>query len=115
MENLLLTQLSPTDIKNIVLEGIKEYFAEQKPISEDEIGGIELAQSITGLKPPTIYSKVAKREIPHFKQSGKLRFSRKDLTEWVKSGERKTSDALALEAQTYVQNKTIKRKSIITR
>lgn len=116
MENILLTQFSATDIKNLVLEGIKEYFAEQRPQNSDadEIGGIALAERITGLKPQTIYAKVARREIPHFKQGGKLRFSAKDLTEWVKSGKRETSDELALQASAY-QSKPKTRRNTSTR
>ena len=117
MNNILFTQLTPNDLKQLVCEGIREFFADQKPQStEDEIGGVSLCERITGLKPPTIYSKVSKREIPHFKRGGKIRFSAKALTDWVKQGERKTSDVLALEASAYSQNhKPIKRKSILTR
>ncbi len=53
------------------------------PAPEDEIGGIELAIQITGLKKATIYSHVHKDNIPHFKRGGKLYFSKRALGNWI--------------------------------
>ena len=51
---------------------------------QDEIGGYSLAQTITGLCVGTLYSKVSKKEIPHFRVGARLvRFSRVDLEQWM--------------------------------
>lgn len=52
-----------------------------------EIGGIELAVTITGLSSSTIYAKKSKNLIPHRKKGNKLFFLRDELLAWIKSGE----------------------------
>jgi excisionase family DNA binding protein len=59
---------------------VKSKNDEQLPV----IGGIELAQKITGLKKSSIYKLTSEGKIPYEKPSGKLRFLSKDLLEWVK-------------------------------
>lgn len=93
MENLVLTQLSTTELKNIVGEALQSFFSQNqfnRCEPEDVIGGVELAEEITGLKQSTIYSLISQRRIPHFKRGKKVYFSREDLTAWLRSGERKT-------------------------
>ncbi len=50
---------------------------------EDIIGSIELAKEITGLKHATIYCKVSKNQIPHFKRGGRVYFSKQALLAWL--------------------------------
>ena len=40
-------------------------------------------------------------KIPHSKQGRQLYFSRKELTDWLKSGKRKTQAELALDAENF--------------
>ena len=60
--------------------------------SSDEVGGMPLAQEITGLSSSRIYTLVSKREMPHMKKGGKLRFKRADLLAWVESGSREKEE-----------------------
>lgn len=60
-------------------------------IDPSDIIRIEEASLITGLKVSSIYVKVCKGEIPHFKQFGKLFFSRTELVNMISSGRRLTS------------------------
>ena len=53
-----------------------------------EVGGIELAQQITRLSKPRLYALVSARGIPHSKRGNKLYFSRAELLDWVKAGQR---------------------------
>jgi predicted DNA-binding transcriptional regulator AlpA len=77
----------------------------QLPTEDDDIGkGAGFASRITGKAVPTIYSLVATRKIPHSKKGGDLYFSRKELTEWLKDGKRKTQAELALEAEGFSPN-----------
>ncbi|WP_460977487.1 helix-turn-helix domain-containing protein [Spirosoma knui] len=55
----------------------------------DEIGGIELAEQITRLSKPRIYTLVSQRAIPHKKRGNRLHFNRTELLEWVERGNRK--------------------------
>ncbi len=73
----------------------------QPQTEPDEIGGVDLAVKITGKAKPTIYSLCHARLIPHSKQGKQLYFSRKELTDWLKSGKRKTQSQLALDAENF--------------
>ncbi len=106
MDNtLILTQLSTSDFQRLLRVELEEFFQKNQITkatnAEDEIGGINLAIEITGLAKPTIYGKVSGRTIPHFKREKQLYFSRKELTEWLKSGKRKTQSEVALEAENF--------------
>lgn len=51
---------------------------------KDEFGGYQEAEGWTGLKRGTLYSMVARREIPHRRLGGRLvRFSKRDILEWL--------------------------------
>jgi excisionase family DNA binding protein len=107
MQNLLLTQISDEEIRKLFREELENFFAEKR-ISEskteiEEIGGIDLAIEVTGLAKPTIYGLVSERKIPHSKRGKMLYFSRKELTDWLKQGKRKTNAEIALEAETFGQ------------
>lgn len=55
-------------------------------LSEDRtpnVGPIELAMKVTGLKKNTIYSMVSKKEIPYYKNGKKLYFKKDELVEWI--------------------------------
>ena len=51
---------------------------------------IKEAAKLLNLKVPTLYSKVSRREIPFMKVSKRLYFSRKDLINYIKSGQQDT-------------------------
>ena len=103
MENLVLTQLTILELKDVFREVMQDFFNSAATPNnftgdgdgEDEIGGIELAEKITGLKKQTIYGLVSERKIPHSKRGKRLYFSRKDLLDWIKKGKRKTGIEIA--------------------
>ena len=107
MQNLLLTQISDTEIRQLFREELKNFFDEnrigEQKNENEELGGIDLAIEITGLAKPTIYGLVHGRSIPHSKRGKKLYFSRKELTEWLRQGKRKTNAEIAIEAANYGQ------------
>ncbi len=110
MENLVFTQLSISEVRELFREELENFFAEnsigEKVAENDEIGGIDLAVELTGLAKATIYGLVSARKIPHSKRGKKLYFSRKELTEWIEGGKRKTQAEIEVEAENYEQNKT---------
>jgi len=110
MENLVFTQLSIPEIRQLLRQELEAFFAghslsTSKPES-DEIGGIQLAQQITGLAKPTIYGLVAQSKIPCMKQGKKLYFSRHELTDWIRQGKRKTVADIETEADRYLSAKS---------
>lgn len=66
------------------ISSLKELISSKKP--QREISGIEMAVEITGMSKATIYSKVAKEEIPFIKRGGRLYFERTKLIDWIKAG-----------------------------
>ena len=116
MQNLEIP--TTTDIRAVVRDELVAFFAThplQTPSDTDEVGGIELAVRITGLAKPTIYSLVSERKIPHSKQTKKLYFSRKELSEWLRAGKRKTQAEIALEAENFSPKKSPTNKTVTER
>lgn len=51
---------------------------------DEEKGGYEFAQLVTGLKITTLYSKVSRREIPFYRLGRRLVvFSKTELEQWM--------------------------------
>lgn len=57
-----------------------------------EIGGVELAEALTGYKPSTIYNMVSARTIPHKKRGKRILFRRSELEAWIDAGKRDTTE-----------------------
>ena len=72
---------------------------------ENQLLNIQEAAKFLNLTVPTIYSKVSKAELPVMKKGNRLYFSQRELSEYLKSGRRKTNDELMLEASNYLSNK----------
>jgi hypothetical protein len=102
METIVLTQLSVSELRQMLREEIEEAMRGYLATPEgdtDEIGGTELAQRITGLKVPTIYSLCSARKIPHSKRGKKLYFSKNELLAWLRENRRRTVSELAAESE----------------
>jgi excisionase family DNA binding protein len=70
----------------------------------DEMLTIKQAAALINLEVSTLYSKVHKRQIPVCKQGGRLYFSKMELTDWLKSGRKKTTAEIASEAQKHIKS-----------
>ncbi len=105
MQNLVFTQLSIPEVKQLFRDELENFFAEKqigaKLNETDEVSGIDLAIELTGLAKPTIYGLVSERKIPHSKQGKRLYFSRQELLEWIKDGKRKTQAEIKIEAANF--------------
>lgn len=67
---------------------IIDRLAVSTPPRADEVGGIELACSVTRLSKARIYTLVSERAIPHAKRGNRLYFNRTELLAWVAEGNR---------------------------
>ena len=105
MQNLVFTQLSIPEVRQIFRDELESFFAEKqigaRQTKTDEISGIDLAIELTGLAKPTIYGLVSERKIPHSKQGKRLYFSRQELLEWIKDGKRGTRAEIKIEAENF--------------
>ncbi|MBA3766829.1 MAG: helix-turn-helix domain-containing protein [Acidobacteria bacterium] len=109
MENLVFTQLSIPEVRQLFRQELEAFFAEHalntSQPETDQIAGIDLAQEITGLAKPTIYGLVAQSKIPHMKRGKLLYFSKQELMDWIKQGRRKTVADMQAEADSYLSGK----------
>ncbi|MFY0674508.1 MAG: helix-turn-helix domain-containing protein [Bacteroidia bacterium] len=87
---ITFTQLSTNELKKLIGSQLKSSLKEldftpqtQKP----RIGGVALAQEITGYTPSSIYSMVSRGKIPHFKRDGRLLFNEEKLRKWLTEGD----------------------------
>lgn len=110
MQNLVFTQLSVPEVRQLFRDELENYFARNQirsaKVDTDEIGGIDLAVKITGKAKPTIYNLCHERKIPHSKQGKQLYFSRNELIEWLRAGKRKTQSEIALDAENFSPEKS---------
>ncbi|MEX2336348.1 MAG: helix-turn-helix domain-containing protein [Fulvivirga sp.] len=72
---------------------IKTLILESSPDQQgDQLLTIQQASEFLHVQKQTLYSYVSKRLIPYNKKAGRLYFSKNDLIEWVKSGNKRSFD-----------------------
>lgn len=74
------------DALAVDVRALKSRTVNSKPA--DEVGGMELAERITGLARATIYKRTMARTIPHSRVGGRLYFKRSELMAWLDQGRR---------------------------
>jgi excisionase family DNA binding protein len=74
------------EIKSLILENASTNKA------GDQLLTIEEAGNLLHVQKQTLYSYVSKGIIPHNKRAGRLYFSKQDLIEWVKEGNKRSFD-----------------------
>ena len=92
-----------------LLVDIKKSNAESSPQLQNqaEIGGIKIAQEVTGLARPSIYALVSQNKIPYMKKGKHLYFSRKELTDWIISGKKRSTKEIEAAADNLLSKKII--------
>lgn len=94
-------QETVNDIKRLLLERSDQSL---KP-EADQLLTIQQAAEFLNLSVPTLYGYVHNAEIPVCKKSKRLYFSKQELTDWIKTGRKKTTTEIAAEADTYLRPK----------
>jgi excisionase family DNA binding protein len=77
-------------IKDLLLENRLQN--SQRP--RDDLLTIRQAAEFLNLSVPTLYTKVSRKEIPVNKRGKRLYFSTAELSEWVRSGRKKTAEEI---------------------
>ena len=72
----------------------------------DQLLTIQEAGELIKLSVPTLYGYVSRNEIPFSKKGKRLYFSKQELTDWIKTGRKKTIAEINSEANTYLKKKT---------
>jgi excisionase family DNA binding protein len=109
MQNLVFTQLSITEVRQLFRQELETFFSNRPlasaPQEQDELFTIQQAAEFLNLSVPTIYGHVSKAEIPVSKRGKRLYFSKEELTAWIKAGRKKTQAEIAATADAYLSNK----------
>lgn len=106
MQNLVLTQLSITEVRELFRQELKQFFddhslqtQEQNPAQKIvDLDGLLKARPFIGSK-STIYKKVAAGEMPHAKNGKRLFFDLDEIDEWLMSN--KVETVAELEQKTF--------------
>ena len=94
-----------SNIENLLLD-LKHSSQEGNVQTEtDELLTVEGAAKLLILSVPTVYGLVSKNEIPVSKKGKRLYFSKQELTDWIKTGRRRTSAEIEIQAKTFLNRK----------
>lgn len=77
-------------IKDLLLKNRSQ----NSQLPRDDLLTIRQAAEFLSLSVPTLYTKVSRKEIPFNKQGKRLYFSVVELSEWVRSGRKKTAEEI---------------------
>ena len=110
MENLVFTQLSIPEIRQMFRQELETYFATQKQGNTnqpepEQLLTVQQAAELLNLSVPTLYGYTQRAEIPVCKRGKRLYFSKQSLFEWIKDGRKKTLAETASEAENYLKKK----------
>ncbi len=108
MENVVFTQLSIPEIKQLFRQELEAYFSVAQPLEQpetDQLLTVKQAGELLNLSVPTIYGLVSRSEIPVSKRGKRLYFSKQELLQWVKEGRKKTKSEIEAEAQSYINKR----------
>lgn len=118
METNQLSPLRPAEIESIVqtatTAAITAYFKNKdtkEPSPEEDYLSAEQAADFLKIKLSTIYSKVEKGDLPHYRSGKrKLLFSKKELEDYITTRRGKTNQDISDEADQFVVSRDIKSK-----
>lgn len=110
MENVIFTQLSIPEIRQLFRQELETYFATQKQGNTnqpepEQLLTVQQAAELLNLSVPTLYGYTQRAEIPVCKRGKRLYFSKQSLFEWIKDGRKKTLAETASEAENYLKKK----------
>lgn len=107
MNDVLLTTIRKEDLSSMIEVSVRKVLSEtnseRNPDSiktKDYLDVDEVAKFLN-LAKSTIYAKSAARTIPYMKKDKRLYFDKDELIEWLKTGKRKTSEEIEIDAQEY--------------
>ncbi|MBI5538923.1 MAG: helix-turn-helix domain-containing protein [Bacteroidia bacterium] len=108
MENLVFTQLSVQEVRNMLREEVKKALKESPQLQGNQLPEYLTIQELSemiNLAVPSIYGMVHRKQIPYVKRGKKLIFEKSQIEEWLKNGRHKTKQEIDIEAAEHVQRR----------
>jgi len=108
MENIVFTQLSVQEVRQMLREEVRSVLKECQPLSKpDDECDLMTIQEVSGfinMAVSSVYGLVHRKKIPHIKRGKRLIFEKKQIVEWLQSGRQKTIQSIQSDADTYLRN-----------
>jgi len=108
MENIVFTQLSVQEVRQMLREevrtALKECQSTQKVEDENDLMTIEELAEYINMAVTSIYGLIHRRQLPHIKRGKRLIFEKSKITEWLQSGRQKTVSDVKADAENYLRS-----------
>jgi excisionase family DNA binding protein len=112
MQAVTITQISPKELEDLIESSLKRLiplqYTDNQLHTRNQLLNISQVAEYLSLSVPTIYGLVSKSQIPSMKRGKRLYFSLDEITEWVKSGRRKTKREIDTEIDNYLMTSSKK-------
>lgn len=105
---MIIIQLDSSELNQIIQKAVRKVLSEvplPRLPETDQLFTLKEASDFLNLSSKTIYGYVHRQEIPVSKRGNRLYFSKEDLTQWVKNGQRKTISEIEKEAEVFPKTK----------
>ena|ERR1039457_1480133 len=106
MQETILISLPLSELQTLIIDSVNACLdvriSKDLPQDKDQIFNIQEAADYLKLSVQSLYRLCGDNKLPHFKKGKKIRFSREELTCWVKS-ERKEIDSEKLLSPTKIK------------
>jgi excisionase family DNA binding protein len=112
MENIVFTQLTILEVRNMLREEVRQALRDynqntNKVNPDNDLLNIQEVAEMLNLAVPSIYGLVHRRQIPYIKRGKKLIFEKSQVEEWLKNGRQKTIYDTDKQAENYLYRKDI--------
>lgn len=109
--DIRLIDLKVSDLVQILHQECPQIPAIAQASDEDEIGGYEIAERITGYSRQTLYQLKSAGQLPYLSlPNGGVRFSKKTILTWLLSHRRLTEAEVAEKAMEFEFKRKLRRK-----
>lgn len=106
MQAVTITQISAPELETLIEKTISKVLSSSQPTPSqtetDQLLTISQVAEFLSLSVATVYGLVSRSEIPCMKKGKRLYFSKEEISDWIKSGKKKTIHELSAEADTYL-------------
>ncbi|WP_295675507.1 helix-turn-helix domain-containing protein [uncultured Mucilaginibacter sp.] len=113
MNNLIFTQLSIPEIRQLFRDELQTFFGNQNrsgfaPAETNQLLNLDQAAVRLSLAKSTLYT-LNSRRVNHFcKVSKSVYYSTEDLNQWIQSGRKRTNQEISEAANTYIGQRSNK-------
>jgi len=115
MNDIILSPIPLTELEILISKSVQAAFSNNTQPTKEAVDpnpfmGFDKACEFLDVAPRTLKGYIAAGTIPNMKKEGKVYFDRGEITEWLRSGKRKTTSEIAAEAKDHIIRRAPKSK-----